>query len=257
MKKAIWIAVLTLAALGVAYGEAITLPHGETRGTPAPGITTIGEAPLAEAGASISSVEVQERVPVTPPMARGAAEEPPGRRAPATQQPGGYGVGGPRGFTFGQEAAEPTPRAFPRREVRTAYKFKLMDPETGAMYGPFPVESGKITVGEKIYKIEVIQYSEEVEEVPKTREQVQLEEKLRKVIVPEFSVEEANLKGVADFLSKEGDVNIVVVDYGEQLPSITLKLKNVPLYDIIRYVTEVADLTFRIDDHAVVIKYEH
>ncbi|NQT81926.1 hypothetical protein HQ563_02820, partial [bacterium] len=110
-------------------------------------------------------------------------------------------------------------------------------------------------IGPNIYKLQVIQYPEVVEQSPKTHEQTALEGKLRRAVLPEMSFEEADVMEVLDYLSREGDVNIVLIErVGKQGLTLTqLRLKNIPLYDAIRYVTEVIGVYFRIDDHAVVI----
>ncbi len=48
-------------------------------------------------------------------------------------------------------------------------------------------------------------------------------------------------------------LNIVVRELEERRPRITLHLRNVTLYDALRYLAEVAGLNLRMDEHAVVL----
>jgi len=132
---------------------------------------------------------------------------------------------------------------------QASFRIKLFDPETKAMHGPFEMRDGAmIRIGDRFYEVKV-------EELARTQQQIELEDKLRGTTLPHLSLEDAPLAEVADLLARSGGVNIVVVpDYQPEAPTITIDLRNIPLYDAIRYVTEVTDLTFRIDDHAVVIR---
>ena len=91
---------------------------------------------------------------------------------------------------------------------------------------------------------------------------IELRGKLQDMIVPELNVREAAAADVIEFLRAEskkltqgiGEVNFVwQVPAGQQLPKVTLNLKNVPMLDAIRYVTELAKLRYRVDEHAVVV----
>jgi hypothetical protein len=111
-------------------------------------------------------------------------------------------------------------------------------------------------VGGVRYVLEVVGLAPPPEE-EKTREQLDLEKKLRQTIIPDLVLEEAGIMEAVELLSAQGEVNIVVTDVVQKSGfSITLRLRNIPLYDAIRYVAEVADVGFRIDDHAVVITDE-
>jgi hypothetical protein len=135
--------------------------------------------------------------------------------------------------------------------------FTLFDPEKGVRYGPFPLQTGvPIAVGGAKYVLEVVGLGPPPEE-ERTAEQRDLENGLRKTIIPELVLEGAGIMEAVTVLSEQGEVNIVITDVVQKSGfSITLRLRNIPLYDAIRYVAEVADVGFRIDDHAVVITDE-
>jgi hypothetical protein len=100
------------------------------------------------------------------------------------------------------------------------------------------------------------------QKVARTVAGVELRQKLENTILPEVKVREAAAADVIESLRAQykklaggqNEINIVwQVPPGRQLPKITLSLRNVPMLDAIRYVTELAKLKFRVDDHAVVI----
>lgn len=66
------------------------------------------------------------------------------------------------------------------------------------------------------------------------------------------------LSNLSRNVDPEGEgVNIVYRGpTGDRAPSITLSLRRVSLYDAIRYITQVAGLYYRIDEHAVFISDE-
>ncbi len=92
------------------------------------------------------------------------------------------------------------------------------------------------------------------------------------LIIPEVKFENASLKEVVDFLSRECDVNIVllhpaVFEAGERQPlppggrripplekaNITLRLKNVPLKELLKYVLKQMNLKYTAEDHDILI----
>jgi hypothetical protein len=86
--------------------------------------------------------------------------------------------------------------------------------------------------------------------------------KLSETIVPEVNLRGANPFDALEQLRKESskltvdksEVNFVwQVPADAKLPKVTLNLKQVPLLDVIQYVTAIAKLSFRVDPHAVVI----
>jgi general secretion pathway protein D len=90
----------------------------------------------------------------------------------------------------------------------------------------------------------------------------ELKRKLNDLIVPELNVREAGPADVIEFLraeskkltSDKSEINFVwQVPADQKFPKITLNLKKVPMIDVIRYVTDLAKLGYRIDPHVVVI----
>jgi hypothetical protein len=91
---------------------------------------------------------------------------------------------------------------------------------------------------------------------------VDLKGKLNDIIVPELNVTEANAVDVIEFLRAESkrvsadktEINFVwQVPPDGRLPKVSLNLKQIPLIDAIRYVTQLARLSYRVETHAVVI----
>ena len=92
-----------------------------------------------------------------------------------------------------------------------------------------------------------------------------LEQKMRSLMLPKVEFREASITDVVTFLndtSRELDpakkgVNFVLKlpagQTGENAPKITLNLRQVPLYDLLRYTTDIAGLSFRAEQNAVVI----
>ena len=132
----------------------------------------------------------------------------------------------------------------------------LRDEKTGAEYGPVKIDKGaRIKVGETTLVVTVIK---------QTEAQKVLEQKLKEIVIPDLSFRQADVQGALTFLrvrSKELDpekngVNILSAfpagDSSAQL-SLTLELRNVSLYDALRYCCEAAGITMRIDDNAVVL----
>jgi len=89
-----------------------------------------------------------------------------------------------------------------------------------------------------------------------------LRHKVAQIVVPEIRFREATPVDVIEYLRMQSkalspdksEINFVwQVPADVKLPSITLSLKNVPLTDVLDYVTQLAKLKYRIDAHAVVI----
>lgn len=89
-----------------------------------------------------------------------------------------------------------------------------------------------------------------------------LRQKLEEIIIPEVNVREAAVADVIDTLQTEGQkrsVDKTPINFVWQAPEeaktakVTLNLRRVPLADVLKYVTEIAGLRYRVDAHAVVI----
>jgi plastocyanin len=87
-------------------------------------------------------------------------------------------------------------------------------------------------------------------------------ERMRARVIPVIDFTEATLDEAVDYLrSQSGDspINLVVLNRawradGEEEPRISLQLRDVPFEVALKYVSEFAGLTYRIDPHAVVIR---
>lgn len=240
MRTTILLVLLSLATMAAAYGQvaepssATTLPVETDETQPA----VPREPAVAEPTEPVSllppAVTIRRRVRRDEPQHEVAMTEvpPPGRVITPVSPLG------------------PAPQTL----VPIAYKFTLLDIRRNAPYGPFTFKhEGRMTLGDAEYVI-LIEEAPDVKEIRKSPEQVTLENELRKTMIPDLSLQDADIMEAVELLAQMGDVNIVVTEVVQQSDfSITLKLKNIPLYDAIRYVAEVADIGFRIDDHAVVI----
>lgn len=246
MKKVVCILVLSLAAMSVAYGQEVELPAPSA-------------PPTAEA--EVAPVVVAEPAVPQPPE----AAPPPIHSTPAVRRVPGRVPGVVAGMMEAAPSTRPEAPGFgmttgtpwPAIGGQGAVTFTLFDPEKGVRYGPFPLRpGGLIVVGGVKYLLEVAGLAPPPEE-EKTREQLDLEKKLRQTIIPDLVLEEAGIMEAVELLSAQGEVNIVVTEIVQKSGfNITLRLRNIPLYDAIRYVAEVACINFRIDDHAVVITEE-
>ena len=112
----------------------------------------------------------------------------------------------------------------------------------------------------------VKQLLREIEELRQKREAADpsyaLRNKLEKIIVPEVSVRQAAPADVIEYLNAEANkrspdktqINFVwLVPAGIKLNPVTLNLRNVPLTDVLNFVTQLAGLRYRVEAHAVVI----
>ncbi len=237
MKKILCIVVLTLGILGYSYGQAPS-GRGEVAGV------AEKSAPAAPGGVEIQAAETAGSSGSEEPAASAITGSGPSSTAPAARRTTGRGTtsarelsseSAPTGAVTGPVSAKPS-------------IIKLRDQASGASYGPFEVSQGaQVRIGDKAYIIEV-------EQVGKSQAQIRLEEKLR-TTVPDLTFEGASIGEIVDYLSSIGELNIVVTNEVRErvAATITLRLKNIPLLDAIRYVTEVVDICFRVDDHAVVI----
>ena len=103
-----------------------------------------------------------------------------------------------------------------------------------------------------------------------TPAQSALAEKLQRIVVPSIEFVDTPLAEALEFLrmkSEELDsfetelvrkgVNVVLIDSrGAEAPSITLKLKNVPLSEALRYTAELSQLELSIEGSAVVLRQQ-
>ena len=89
-----------------------------------------------------------------------------------------------------------------------------------------------------------------------------LREKIESLVVPEISVREASVSEVVNFLKEQAQtltadkatINVVWEAPEEtKTAKVTLSLREVPLAEALRYVTESVGLRYRVDAHAIVI----
>ncbi len=89
-----------------------------------------------------------------------------------------------------------------------------------------------------------------------------LDQKLQGLMLPQLNFDEAPVGDVLDFLAKrvteisDGKVGANVIFKGteeERARPITMQLRNVPVTEAFRYVTEVSRLQLRYEPHAVVV----
>jgi len=87
------------------------------------------------------------------------------------------------------------------------------------------------------------------------------EEILRKleIIIPEVKFEDASLKDVVDYLSRQCDVNIVIdaVVFAPGQPpedgDIKLNLKSVPLKEVLKFIVKWKNLKYFVEDYAILV----
>ena len=135
---------------------------------------------------------------------------------------------------------------------------RLRDEKTGAEYGPVMVANGlKIRVGESTLALTVVE---------QTEAQKALEKKMRAITIPELEFGDLSVKdavaSLRDYARKadpdKRGVNIVLGDPNLAIADgsfLSLELRDISLYDALRYSCEAAGLSMRIDDNAVVISF--
>jgi len=250
MKTIARIIILTLGVLVLSYGQA---PSGSEECV---GVSETS-APAASGGVEITVAESPGPQETETPTVSATTSSGTSSTAPATTRTTGRaGTTSARSLEIGDEAAAAS--AGPGAPLTgKASAIRLRDPVTGASYGPVLVREGaKVKIGDKTYTVVIEEVETPEPEPEKTEAQVVLEEKLRRTMVPELTFEDTNLAEVADYLSEHFDVNIVLTnDVRQASLAITIRLRNIPLFDALRYVAEVAFLSCRVDDHAVVFTF--
>jgi hypothetical protein len=87
-----------------------------------------------------------------------------------------------------------------------------------------------------------------------------LQQKLAQIVVPKLTFEETDIETVLAYLrqrSKELDVDGEGVNFllhleGSDVPRVTVDFDNIPLGEVVRYISQGAGLQYRVDGHAVV-----
>lgn len=91
---------------------------------------------------------------------------------------------------------------------------------------------------------------------------VAMEVPLQKLIVPKIEFREATLSDVLGFLHKvSGEISadkkpisfVFHAPPGTTIPTVTLSLHQVPMLDVLRYVTATTGLAYKVEPHAVII----
>ena len=85
---------------------------------------------------------------------------------------------------------------------------------------------------------------------------VLLGKKLGNIILPAVNFREAALVDVVAYLEEEtkSEINFVIqIPATEKVLPVTLSLRNVSVADVLKYLTELTKLAYRVDAHAVVI----
>lgn len=90
-----------------------------------------------------------------------------------------------------------------------------------------------------------------------------LKQQLSTWTLPEVAFRDAEVATVIEYLKTESKkltpdqapINIVwLVPPDAKLPRVTMQLRNISFEDVLRYVTQLVRLRYRIEEHAVVIK---
>ncbi len=114
--------------------------------------------------------------------------------------------------------------------------------------GPFDKLRGDADVIRSRCEWVINPYKESLE----TNQQGEMRKKLQQT-VGEVQFEETSLEDVVLYLSQKYKINVVLHPNLSSHTSVTLRLQEIPVYDMISYITETCGLNFRIDDHAVYI----
>ena len=85
------------------------------------------------------------------------------------------------------------------------------------------------------------------------------EERMKSIIIPELDLKQAPVSAVIELLRQrlgEGDdpINIILKHSNPaSLPKMTLSMRKVSTYDILRYTCEISGLSFRFDGNTVIV----
>jgi hypothetical protein len=132
----------------------------------------------------------------------------------------------------------------------------LRNEQTGAEYGPVDVVNGaEVKIGDATFVVKVN---------GQTAAQEALEEKLKAIMIANLDFHEVPIEQAVAILRGHGEkvgrdksrVNILATfpkATADAQPLVTMELRNVSLYDAIRYCCEAAECRMRIDDNCVVV----
>lgn len=138
-----------------------------------------------------------------------------------------------------------------------AEPFQLKDDKTGTLYGPFEFKDGsKIVVGTTSFTL-----------VKPKRTESTVEKKMQEIKIPEIDFRQANIRDVVQFLQDasvqfdktdaaqgEKGVNMILNLQATDAPLVTFNARAISLFEAIKIVTQVANLTYRIDGNVVMIE---
>ncbi len=100
------------------------------------------------------------------------------------------------------------------------------------------------------------------EEATREHPAASFQQRLSRIIIPAANFREAEARDIIQWLQVESadrapdgkPVNFVwLVPSGVELPKVTLNLRQLPLLDLVRYVTMMTGLKYRLEPHALVI----
>ena len=132
----------------------------------------------------------------------------------------------------------------------------LRNEKTGDECGPINVANGaRIKIGDATFAVTINEQSDA---------QKKLENKLKAIVITALNFAEVPFEEAIVILRSNAEkvdpeksgVNILAIfpqDNADVQPSLTMTLRNVSLYDAIRYCCEAADVRMRIDDNCVVV----
>ncbi len=89
----------------------------------------------------------------------------------------------------------------------------------------------------------------------------ELEKELKTIILPEVNFREAAVADVIAYLRAESkkytkdknEINFVLILPEGKTPTVTLSLRNIPMIEVLRYLTVLTGLQCQVDPHAVVL----
>ena len=103
------------------------------------------------------------------------------------------------------------------------------------------------------------------EKAPAKKEQTPgqkaMEEKLKSIIIPNLEFQDASLKDALEFLKHSSaehndgkQINFIMVGIPDDLHlKVTMSVKSIPLFQCIRYISEITGTNYRIDEFAVAV----
>ena len=137
------------------------------------------------------------------------------------------------------------------------HEFFMTERHSGHRFGPFQYGEGDdVIISGNQFRISIPAVS---------HKELQLITKMKSTILPTFDAVGAHIRDTICYLSTTGSINIILDlepnepdpwgdDQGSNMPLVTLKVKDISVYDALNIVCEMADVRWTIENSVVMIR---